>query len=428
MASNTMTGEFVYSTPETAARGSVLYEQHLRLVPKSRLAPFAGYLMPLWYTSIAAEHEAVRRRAGMFDCTHMGALEVTGQGAEAFLNETTTNDLRLLKSGGAQYGYVLDASGGVLDDIIVYRRGPDRFMVIVNAANEGKIKAYLDAVLGGRAVLDIRDKNKKVVSKPGICDMRDTASRGDHRCDIAVQGPASARVIAMLADKDEAAAIGQLRPFTFIECAVAGTDCIVARTGYTGAKTGFELFVSPDKAPQLWDILLERGSGEGLIPCGLGSRDSLRVEAGLPLYGHELDGEFGITPFEAGYGWAVKTEKGFFVGREAMVTVASGYARQVVRLALPGEAGIRPVRMHDGVLDAGGKCVGAVLSCAKAGDRQIALALVTKDSLVEADSIGVYYAARNARQVEEGRKEKVAIGQKLQADLAGTVLNRFEKF
>jgi glycine cleavage system T protein len=427
MASNSSTGEFVFTAPETAARGSVLYDRHLKLTAKSRMAPFAGYLMPLWYSSIGAEHEAVRKKAGMFDCTHMGVLDVSGEGAEAFLNEISTNDLRRLETGGAQYGYVLDASGEVLDDIIVYRRGAERFMVVVNASNEGKIKAYMSGVLAGEVVLDVADKGRVISNRPLIRDMRDAARGGDCRCDIAVQGPASLNIMAALGDEALKKAIGQLKPFKFIEGNVAGIHCIVARTGYTGAKVGFELFVHPQKAGELWDILLEKGAAMGLTPCGLGARDSLRVEAGLPLYGHELDGEFGITPSEAGYGWAVKTDKAFFIGKDAMVRDAVEHGRQIVRLALPGEAGVRPVRMHDGVLDAGGKCVGVVLSCAKAGERQIALALVTRDSLKDGDVVGIYYVARNARQAEEGRKAKAGIGEKLTGDISGKTLSRFEK-
>jgi glycine cleavage system T protein len=416
MALNKATGEFIYTAVEGPARGSVLYEKHLRLVAKSRLAPFAGYLMPLWYSSISAEHEAVRQRAGMFDCTHMGILEVAGDGAQDFLNEVTTNDLRKLEVGGAQYGYVLDGAGDVLDDIIVYRRGSDKFMVVVNASNEPKIKAYLDGILAGGVTVNVSDRSRKITHRPVIRDMRDTKTGGDCRCDIAVQGPASMKVVMRLADGVLKKDIEQLKPFRFVEGFVGGMDCIIARTGYTGAKMGFELFVHPQRAGELWDRLLGDGAGDGLVPCGLGARDSLRVEAGLPLYGHELDGDLAISPFEAGYGWAIKMDKGFFIGRDAMAKEAAGYKRQVVRLELPGEAGVRPVR------------IGQVLSCATAGERQVALALVARESLKESAQVGVYYVARNARQVEEGRKDRANVGDEIKADIKGKVLSRFEKF
>lgn len=428
MTSSDSAGKFVYEAPEPAARGSVLYDRHLKLVARSRLAPFAGYLMPLWYGSIASEHEAVRKKAGMFDCTHMGVLEIAGHGAEQFLYEVSTNDMTRLEVGAAQYGYMLDASGQVLDDIIVYKRGTDKFMVVVNAANEAKIKAWLAAIAAGDVIIDVTDTSRRISCKPQIRDMRNVSSGSDCRCDIAVQGPASIDIVVSLMDAAGQKAARELKPFHFIDESVGGIDCIVARTGYTGAKVGIELFVHPDKAGQLWDLLLEKGAAKGLVPCGLGARDSLRVEAGLPLYGHELDGEFDISPFEAGYGWAVKTAKSFFIGKDAMTRQEHDYRRSIVRLAMPGQAGVRPVRMHDGVLDTGGKCIGVVLSCAKAQEDQVALALVLRDSLKEGDQPGIYYAARNPRQVEEGRKEKVATGEKLTADIRGKVLSRFEKF
>jgi glycine cleavage system T protein len=428
MTSGNVAGEFIYDAPEAPARGSVLYEHHLRLAPKSRLAPFAGYLMPLWYSSIGAEHEAVRSKAGMFDCTHMGVLEVAGPDAQRFLYEVSTNDLTRLENGKAQYGYILDAAGKVLDDIIVYRRAADKFMVVVNAANEAKIKAYFAAILGGKAPADVTDPKRVVSARPLIRDTRDVSSGSDCRCDIAVQGPASLAIVASLVDQATSGMLSELKPFGFVQGSIAGIDCIIARTGYTGAKVGFELFVHPDKAGRLWDTLLESGKAHGLVPCGLGARDSLRVEAGLPLYGHELDGEFEISPFEAGYGWAVKTGKTFFVGKGPMALDESAHKRHVVRLSVSAAPGIRPVRMHDGVLDADGKCLGAVLSCAKAGENQVALAIVIRDSLKENDSVGIYYAARNARQVEEGRKEKPSAGDRLAGDIGGKVLSRFEKF
>ncbi|HSV26470.1 MAG TPA: glycine cleavage system aminomethyltransferase GcvT, partial [Sedimentisphaerales bacterium] len=339
MSIGSKAGEFLYRPAESAVCGSVLCDRHLKLVPKSRLVPFAGYLMPLWYSSISREHQAVREKAGMFDCTHMGVLEVAGPGAEDFLNEVTTNDLRRLRTGGAQYGYMLDASGRVLDDVIVYRRWTDKFMVVVNAANEAKVRAYLDGIRAGSVVVDVHDERRRIGHFPVIRDMRDTANCVDCRCDIAVQGPASGRIVASLANGTLKKELETLKPFTFIESHIGEIDCIISRTGYTGSRTGYELFVHPDRAGELWDMLLENGAEEGLVPCGLGARDSLRIEAGLPLYGHELNGEFGISPFEAGYGWAVKAEKAFFIGRDAMLKVAAGYGREVVRLELPGKAG-----------------------------------------------------------------------------------------
>ena len=422
-------GEFVFETPETAPIGSVLYQEHLKLTDKSHFAAFAGYLMPLWYSSISTEHKAVRETAGLFDCTHMGVLEAAGTDAAEFLNTIATNDINRLSLGCAQYSYILDAAGNVLDDIIVYRRAEDNFMVVVNAANEPKIKAYLEGLISGQVVIDTDRLDRKLPPKAVIRDMRDTKSGSDCRVDIALQGPASIDVLfTMIKEVKARQALENMKPFHFIETTVNGINCIVSRTGYTGAQIGFELFVHPAKAPQLWNALLQNGKSLGLLPCGLGARDSLRIEAGLPLYGHELDGQFGISPFEAGYGWAIKLDKEFFIGKAAIQQKAKAYNMQVARVQLPGTKGVRPVRQNDAVLDDNGRCIGQVLSCAKAGEKQIAIVYLCKDAIKENEPVGIYYLARSQNQVRQGKKQTVQIAEVLNAGLSGTVVSRFEKF
>jgi glycine cleavage system T protein len=423
---------FIFEVKAKPPARSVLYEEHLKLTNKAHIAEFAGYFMPLWYSSISAEHAAVRQKAGIFDCTHMGILEVAGKNAEACLNVITTNDVAALQTGSAQYSYILDAAGNVLDDIIIYRREADKFMVVVNAANEPKIKAYLSALQQGKASTE--GKQTKFAE---IRDMRDVKSGPDCRVDIALQGPESVKVLNKI-DPTVSKKAESLKSFTLFENKLAGIDCIISATGYTGAKTSFEIFVHPESAAKLWNLLI----GAGAIPCGLGARDSLRVEAGLPLYGHELDGIFNISPFEAGYGWAVKLNKEFFIGKQAVEKIAKtwhglpareGTARmavlpmKVARLELPGEKGIRPVRQNDGVI-INGKCVGWVLSSAGAGNRQIAIVYAQKDKVVEGTSIGVYYLARNEGQKNKGKKENVKRGEQLEPDITGKVISRFEKF
>ena len=422
-------GEFVFEPHESAPVGSVLYEQHLKLTDKSHIAAFAGFLMPLWYSSISAEHRAVRETAGVFDCTHMGVLEVAGAEAAGFLNSVATNDVNKLSTGGAQYSYILDAAGNVLDDIIIYKRAEDKFMVVVNAANEPKIKAYLKELINDSAVVDAGRPGRKLEYKPAIRDVRDCSTGGDCKVDIALQGPASMDVLfALIKDEQVRGLIGNLKSFKLIEAAIGGIDVIISRTGYTGAKIGFELFVHPEEAARLWDMILQNGRSSGLMPCGLGARDSLRIEAGLPLYGHELAGRFGISPFEAGYGWAVKLEKEFFIGKAAMEQKAKAYDMKVVRIELPGTKGVRPVRQNDGVLNVRGRCVGRVLSCAKAGEKQLALCFVSKEAVKEDESVGVYYLARSQSQVQEGRKQSVQRGEDLASDIVGMVIKRFAKF
>ncbi len=429
MAEKQAAGVFVFKAKAKPPMGSVLYKEHLKLTDKSHIAEFAGFLMPLWYSSISEEHAAVRRQAGVFDCTHMGTIEVSGDEAETFLDAVTTNKVEGMRLGAAQYGYILDAAGDVLDDIIVYRRGADRFMVVVNAANEPKIKAYLAAVLAGEAATDL-DKPNRQIKRALVRDMKDTSpgAPGDCRVDIALQGPASLDVLCKLTDDQLVIQrMGTLKSFTFFEAKLAGIDCIISRTGYTGAKVCFELFVHPDFAARLWWRLLDEGKEPGVVPCGLGARDSLRIEAGLPLYGHELNGPYNISPFEAGYGWAVKLDKEFFVGKAAMEKVSKSFDMKVARIELPGEKGVRPVRQGDGVM-IDRVCAGWVLSCAKAGDRQIALVYAEKDKTAEGNSVGVYYLARSESQKSKGKKQIVERGEKLEADVWGKVVSRFEKF
>lgn len=421
--------EFVFEKPQTAGVGSVLYQEHLILTDKSHIVDFAGFLMPLWYSSISAEHTAVRQKAGIFDCTHMAVFEIAGTDAADFLNLITTNNIAGLTVGCAQYSYILDAAGNILDDIIVYRRRADKFMMVVNAANTLKIKAYFDALRNDQTVIDPDSPAVKLQYKPLIRDMKTPGANEDCRVDIALQGPAATDIISSLTENSKIQEeIKNLKPFHFIESSLGDVDCIISRTGYTGAKIGFELFAHPVKAPQLWNKLIEKGRPFGLLPCGLGARDSLRIEAGLPLYGHELAGPFGISPFEAGYGWAVKLEKDFFIGKTAMQRKAKTYDMKVARIKLPGEKGIRPVRQNDGVLNKTGECIGWVLSCANAGENQVALVYVNKVSATENDPVGIYYLARSRNQIQQGRLQSVQKGQNLQPDITGTIVSRFEKF
>ncbi|MCX5643599.1 MAG: glycine cleavage system aminomethyltransferase GcvT [Phycisphaerae bacterium] len=427
MQGSTSVGQFVFEQRATEPGPSVLYGEHVKLTGKSHIAAFAGYLMPLWYSSIGEEHRAVRERAGLFDCTHMGVLEVSGADAAQFLNLVTTNEVPSLKIGRARYGYILDAAGNVLDDIIIYRRGETSFMVVVNASNEPKIKFYVQELMADRVA--VGGHSPLCGLRVAVRDMRDPNRAKDRRVDIALQGPASIDTLAKLTDDASVVErVSGLKGFAFVEERLAGIDCLICRTGYTGSTVGFELFADPEQAPRLWNLILEAGEPLGVVPCGLGARDSLRIEAGLPLYGHELDGKFNISPFEAGYGWAVKLDKESFIGKAAMQRVAETYDMEVARIELPATRGVRPIRQDDPILDKAGRCAGWVLSAAKVDEKQYALAYVARDAAQEGMNVGVYYLARSQSQVEQGRAQAAQKGQKLTADLAGTVVSRFARF
>jgi glycine cleavage system T protein len=425
---NGVLGQFLFKESTKTSAGTVLYEQHLMRTGKNRMADFAGYLMPLWFSSISIEHKAVRKSAGLFDCTHMGILEFEGEYAQNFLDAIATNNIKTLKIGCAKYSYILDAAGFVLDDIIIYRRKENNFMVVVNAANKTKIQAWLKALQNYEAIIDTEEPSRKLEYKPVIRDML-TESGSDCRVDLALQGPASKELLfSMIETEEDKQQFQNLKSFNLIETKLGSINCIISTTGYTGSKIGYELFVHPSKAAEIWALLLERGESLNIVPCGLGARDSLRIEAGLPLYGHELDGKFNINPFEAGYSWAVKLEKDFFIGQAAMQKKSKDYNMQVARIEFPGQGGIRPIRQPDGVLDEAGHCVGWILSCAKVDEKQIALAYISRKIAQENRQIGMYYIARSKMQAEKGKKIKVEKNQKLEADISGTLVTRFAKF
>ena len=404
-----------FSPEMTDAKKTVLFDRHAALAGKSQIVPFAGWEMALWYQSISAEHTAVRKTAGLFDCTHMAVLQIAGKNAQDFLNILTTNDISMLKPGKAQYSYILNLAGDIIDDVIVYCIGTDDFMVVANAANEQKVKDWLKKINTESIQIDSSWQFE-------IKDLKNS-SLLDARVDVALQGPVSAECLKNIFGVD----VSKLKPLSFTQARTKKLDIIISATGYTGAKVSFELFVHPAKAPMLWDIVLEKGKSLGVVPCGLGARDSLRIEAGLPLYGHELAGEFNISPFQAGYGWAVKLQKENFIGKSEVMKKAADFQAEVARLKFDGSKGIRPIRQFDGVVNAG-ECIGHVLSCAKVNDEQIVLALIKKQYNITGNKAGVYYLARNQGYIQQGRKGKVKAGDSLIADLDGKVVERFEKF
>ncbi len=273
-------------------RRTALYGLHVGL--GARFTEFGGWEMPVRYGSIIDEHHAVRRAAGLFDLSHMGELRVSGPGAATGLAHALVNDPGRLLTGRAGYSLLCAPDGGVIDDLIVYRLAEDVFLVVPNASNREIVVAELRERLA---------RYEAVLAD----ETMDTSL-------LAVQGPAAASILADLTDLD----LRSLRNYGVAEAVVAGTSALVARTGYTG-EDGFELFVAWSAGPALWEALSVAGGPAGLRPCGLGARDTLRLEAGMPLYGNELDRD--TTPLEAGLGWVVELDHDF-VGREALLAAA----------------------------------------------------------------------------------------------------------
>jgi aminomethyltransferase len=252
---------------------------------------FGGWELPVQFSGIVREHEAVRQKAGLFDVSHMGEVRVTGRDALVFLQLLTTNDAAGLEIGQAQYSLMCYPDGGVVDDILVYRLGEAEFMLVLNAANTDKDLDWLRKHAEGEVAIE------DISSRTAL---------------LALQGPRSETILQPLTNTS----LSGLKSFRFVpEAEVAGVSALVSRTGYTG-EDGFELYVAAEDAPRLWEALMEAGREHGLTAAGLGARDTLRFEARLPLYGQELNA--GITPIEAGLGRFVKPEKGDFIGREVL--------------------------------------------------------------------------------------------------------------
>jgi aminomethyltransferase len=273
------------------------------------MAPYAGWEMPVEYSGITSEHLAVRTRAGVFDVSHMGEIEVAGKGALEAVQRISSNDAAALQVGQAQYGGLLTPDGTFIDDMLVYRMGPSHFMLVVNAANTAKDFAWISEqvkIAGDAAVIDSSSRYAL----------------------IAIQGPAAREVLQPLT----AVELGEIRYYWFSYGEVAGARVTISRTGYTG-EDGYEIFVPPNMADRVWQALLESGRSADVIPCGLGARDTLRLEAAMRLYGNDIDES--TTVLEAGLGWTIGWNKGDFIGRERLVEQKErGLARTLVGFEL----------------------------------------------------------------------------------------------
>lgn len=305
-----------------------LYDCHVACGGK--MVPFGGYLLPVQYPAgVIAEHMAVRTKAGLFDVSHMCEIIYKGKDALANLQMLLTNDFTNMYIGQVRYSPMCNDKGGVVDDLIVYRLDEQSYMLVPNAANHDKDVAWMKAHLFGDVIFE---------------DISDKAAQ------LALQGPNAKEILSRLTEE----ACIPAKYYSFAKGKVGGMECIISQTGYTG-EHGYELYLSPDDAPKMWDLLLETGKDLGLIPCGLGARDTLRLEAGMPLYGHEMDDE--IDPLETDLGFSVKMGKADFTGKKALEEKGPP-TRKRIGLKVTGR-GI--VREHQDVF-ADGKLIGRTTS------------------------------------------------------------------
>ena len=343
-----------------------LYDRHV--AAGAHMVEFAGYDMPLQYSSIRDEHVAVRTHAGLFDLSHMGEVRVTGETAEATVQQLLSNDVAQLVPGGALYSVMCNVAGGIVDDVVV-NHDPGGYTIVVNAACRAKDVAWMGEHAGSTQLHDISDSVAL----------------------LAVQGPEAVGIVQSLTAVDAAA----IAPFHFAGGEVAGVRATISRTGYTG-EDGFELYVDAASAAPLWDALLEAGVTAGLKPCGLGARDTLRLEAGLRLYGQDMDDD--TDPYSCGLGWTVKAGKGDFIGADALRRLDPKHPpRRFIGLRLPGRA----IARHGQAVLADDRVVGGVTSGTYSFTLGygIATASVTPDAVDSALAVDIRGTAVAAERV-----------------------------
>lgn len=319
------------SDQNSLLRKTPLAEVHSKL--GARMIEFGGWLMPVQYSGIIEEHNAVRSAAGLFDLSHMGEFEISGYQALEFLQYVTTNDVLKLEVGQAHYTFFCYPDGGIVDDLIVYRL-PDKYMLVVNASNIEKDYEWLQE---SRTI------------KGFDCNMRNVSNS---TALISLQGPKAVEILQPLVNVD----LSELKYYYFTQGEVNGVSATIARTGYTG-EDGFELFLNRNHAEKIWNLLLEAGKEKGLLPVGLGARDTLRLEAKMALYGNDIDAS--ANPVEAGLSWAVKLDKGKFCGKEALERIkAAGPKRKLVGFEMKD----RSIARHGYPVAVNGETVGVVTS------------------------------------------------------------------
>jgi len=338
----------------------------------ARMVDFGGWDMPVQYSGVINEHQAVREAAGLFDVSHMGEIEVSGSNALAFIQHLTINDASTLIDGQVQYSAMCYPGGGVVDDVTLYRFNASRYFFCVNASNADKDFAWMEQVLADSAMTDVVLTN-----------------RSDEFAQIALQGPKAETILSALTD----VALADLVYYHFCEGEVAGVKMIISRTGYTG-EDGFELYLPASAAVEIWQQLMTSGAPHGLLPIGLGARDTLRLEKGYALYGHELSQE--ISPLEAGLAWITKLDKDGFVGKAALVALkAVGVPRRRVGLVMQE----RGIPREGYPIFVGDREVGVVTSGTMSPTLKIGVALALVEPGVAKAETELEVAIRNRRMV-----------------------------
>lgn len=410
--------EWNWQSPDAELKQTELYSIHQSAGGK--MVPFAGWEMPVRYSSVLEEHRAVRESAGLFDVSHMGVLEISGPNATTFIDTVFSNYAAWLEDGQSLYGYFLDPDGGVIDDGIIYRIRSDFYYLVINASNEGKDWDWLNAVNEGRVIID-RDRPWVKVDAPAVLrNLKDPSAGKDQKRDLALQGPASLKILQSLTDDPELKKkLGRVRRTELISCELLKIPLVIARTGYTGENWGFEMLVHPDQMEKLWKTILKAGKPFAIKPAGLACRDSTRIEAGLPLYGSELAGAMDISPAEAGFPGYVKYHKPFFIGREMLLKKEKERLRELIRFRCTQKRSRRPDQ-GDPVVNPQGEEIGQITSCSIGEEGcLVGLAILDKNWGVPGSALQVL--SLRGKSLQEGLGEKAKVS--TQIDI--TVLERF---
>jgi len=408
-------------TGKQRTKPSCLYREHLKL--GAHMVSFAGWEMPVRYERIIDEHRAVRQNAGLFDISHMGILEISGRFSTQFLDAVCSNYIPWIKTGESMYGYLLSPDGTTIDDIMVYKLGDEKYIVVVNAANNDTDIRWLNVVNTKEICIDTDEPLREIIGEAVIKDLKNLeTTEPDARVGMALQGPASLKILLALAGSDTVRnQIARLEKSTFIQCEICGCHVLISRTGYTGEDTGYEIMVHPDSVSFLWNSILDAGKQYGIKPAGLGARDSLRIEAGLPLYGHELAGPLDITPVEAGFGPYVKFHKAFFIGRNALLRRMQETSMEIARFKVHSR-GVRMAKTGDYVVEIRSqRIIGRVTSCALGTDElQVGMAYIDKRFAREGTQIGLITAFSGDEKTVSGK-----IGEKYHLHIEAEIISRF---
>jgi glycine hydroxymethyltransferase len=410
---------------DPSLRRTTLYDIHVEL--GARMVPFAGWEMPVRYGSVIEEHRAVRETAGLFDVTHMGVYQAEGPDAMPFLDSVCANDISSLKEGEALYTHLLNPDADVIDDLLVYRRCHQEYLVVVNAANDAKDWAWLNAVREGKVKVD-HQRPWALAFGRGVRlrNLRDPKEGEDQRVDIALQGPQSLKILLSLdISEDDQRKINHLRWAEVCEANINGLDVVVARSGYTGERIAFEIFVHPEQAPTLFQALLDVGEEYGIQPCGLGARDSLRTEAGLPLYGHEFAGSMNLSVGDAGFAPYVKTNKPWFIGRDAFMEQEEERDSVVVRFRF-SEKRVRRAHYGDPVMDEVGRMIGRVTSCTSDTEGYFIGQAYVNERYAEKGNLVYIYQDVSRRKGKD--LSDLSFGERVALPDTATILRRFPRY